>query len=127
MVFKHLNVNKELLSTKVTRSSSLMLDLKLPNRNITTTGRAAKRKKLQTNITKDSSSFKLLPKLEQSSLDLLPSSLAIKMQPPVVNTGTTLQPSLKATPQPSLTDDVGTYWYPPEARRLFVLTGEEIV
>jgi hypothetical protein len=46
-------VFNELLSTKVTRSSRLMLDLKLPNENLTTTGRVAKRKRVQTNMTKD--------------------------------------------------------------------------
>ena len=43
----YLNISKELLSTKVTRSSSLMLDLKLPNKNLTTNGRVAKKKSLR--------------------------------------------------------------------------------
>ena len=76
----YLNISKELLSTKVTRSCSLTFDFKLPNENLTTTGRVPKRKRPQTDITKDSSSFKLLPKLEQSSSDLLPSSSAIEMR-----------------------------------------------
>ena len=118
----YLNINNELLSTKVTRSSSLTLDLKLPNKNLTTTGKVAPQ-----TTTKDTSSFKLLPKLEQSSSDLLPSSSAIEMQPPVFNAGTTPQPSLKATPQPSLVDDVGIYWHSPEARKLFAPTGQETV
>jgi hypothetical protein len=118
----YLNINNELLSTKVTRSSSLTLDLKLPNKNLTTTGKVAPQ-----TTTKDTSSFKLLPKLEQSSSDLLPSSSAMEIRPPVVNTGTTPQPSLKVTPQPSLVDDVGIYWHSPEARKLFAPTGEETV
>jgi hypothetical protein len=69
--------SKELLCTKVNRSSSLTLELKLPNEKSMTTGTVAKRKRPQTSITKDSSSFKLLPELEQSSSDLLPISLAI--------------------------------------------------
>ncbi len=75
----YLNISKELLNTKVTRSCSLTLDFKLPNKNLTTTGRVPKRKRPQTDITKDSSSFKLLPELEQSSSDLLPSSSAIEL------------------------------------------------
>ena len=65
--------------------------------------------------------------MEQSSSDLLLSSLAINIQPPVINTGTTPQPSLKATPQPSLVDDVGIYWHSPEARKLFAPTEQETV
>ena len=41
----YLNISKELLSTKKTRSSILTSDLKLPNENLTTTGRVTKRKK----------------------------------------------------------------------------------
>jgi hypothetical protein len=123
----YLNNSKELLSTKVTRSSSLTLDLKLPNKNLTATGRVTKRKRPQTDITNDCSGFILLPKLEQSSLDLLPSSSAINMQPPVINTSTTPQPSLKAIPQPSLVDDVGIYWHSPEVRKLFASTEQEAV
>ncbi len=49
------------------------------------------------------------------------------MRPPVDNTATTPQPSLKATPQPSLVDDIDIYWHSLEARRLFAPTGEETV
>jgi hypothetical protein len=75
----YLNISKELLSTKVTRSSILTLELKLPNESLITNGRVAKRKSPQNDITKDSSSFNLLPELERSFSDLLPSSSAIEL------------------------------------------------
>jgi hypothetical protein len=111
-----LNLSTELLNVKITRSSSLTLNL--PMEQVETTEVLGKRKRPQTKNT-SSPSIKKVPDLERNSTGLLPSSSASIPEPSLSATPHPSQVDGLATPLPSLVDDFGNYWLSPEAKKLF--------